>query len=139
MRTVLKLSREQQEFLAAKRFSVLATLYPDGRPHLTVMWYLLGGDRVRMTTTADRVKCENIKRDNRVSLCVEDGYDHVVLEGFCQVDGDPETARETMRLLVERYVPDQSEHEKWMERLTLQGRRVTLWLTPEDIHTHGDA
>lgn len=139
MRTALQLSQEHREFLAAKRFSTLATLYPDGRPHLTVMWYILDGDRLRMTTTADRVKSDNVKRDDRVALCVEDGYDHIVLEGFCQVDGDPETARETMRLLVERYVPDASEHEQWMKRLTEQGRRVTLWMTPEDIHTHGNA
>ncbi len=86
-----------------------------------------------MTTVAERIKPDNIRHDRHVSLCVEDEYHYVTLEGVAQLDEDPERARQTVELLVNRYV-DEEERSEWVERLMGEGRRITLWISPKAIH-----
>jgi PPOX class probable F420-dependent enzyme len=59
-----------REYLAAPRYAVLATLNPNGSPHLTEMWWGIRGDEVFFNTTEERHKKRNLERDRRVSLLV---------------------------------------------------------------------
>jgi PPOX class probable F420-dependent enzyme len=50
----------------------LAVVRADGSPHVAPIWFDLDGDTVVFTTGADTVKGRAIRRDPRVSLCVDD-------------------------------------------------------------------
>lgn len=70
--------------VAAAHFWHLATVNPDGSPHVSPMWVDVEGDHVVFNTAVGRVKEENVRRDPRVSLSSFDPdnpYDRVVIRG----------------------------------------------------------
>jgi PPOX class probable F420-dependent enzyme len=82
-------------FVASSRAGTLATLGPDGQPHLTAMWYGVVDGEIWFETKAKSQKAVNILRDPRVSFLLEDGmtYDTlrgVSFEGSAEIVDDPE-------------------------------------------------
>jgi PPOX class probable F420-dependent enzyme len=49
---------------------VLATQSPSGRPRQSVVYYAREGDRLLITTIAERQKCRDVERTGWASLCV---------------------------------------------------------------------
>ena len=83
---MLELSEAVRAFLEEVRFAVAATINPDGTPQQTVVWYELRGNEIIMNTAKGRLKDRNLRRDSRISLCVEDGYRYVTLKGRAVLD-----------------------------------------------------
>lgn len=63
---------ERERFLRGRHVAVLVTTAPDGWPVPTPIWYLYRDGLFYFRTGADAVKAENIRRDPRVSVCVQD-------------------------------------------------------------------
>src|SRR3989442_13097382 len=97
------LSPNARAFLEQRRFAVLATINKDGTPQLTTMWYLLEGDHIMMNTKAGRLKERNMRRDHRISICVEDGYSYVTISGTLEMIDDQEIAQRDIYRLAVRY------------------------------------
>jgi PPOX class probable F420-dependent enzyme len=95
----MTLSDDVRAFLEEKRFAVLATINADGSPQQTIMWYELQGDEIMMNTRDGRVKAGNFRRDPRASICVEDGYRGVTIQGTIRLIEDAETAQADIRRL----------------------------------------
>ena len=94
MNSRVKLSEKAHAYLQEKRFAVLATLNEDGTPQLTTMWYLLEDDgTVLMNTKVGRAKERNMRRDPRISVCIEDGYIYVTLSGKVEMIDDPDVRK----------------------------------------------
>jgi PPOX class probable F420-dependent enzyme len=94
---------ERRDFLlAGTRTAKLATVRPDGRPHVAPVWFLLDGEEVVFTTHESTVKARNMRLDPRVSLCVDDEeppYAFVLVEGRARLSaGDPDLLRWTTRI-----------------------------------------
>ena len=74
------------------RPALVATVRPDGRPHVAPVWIDLDhDDTVVFTTGADTVKGRAIRRDRRVAICVDDDrppFSYVLVEGTAQVSED---------------------------------------------------
>jgi PPOX class probable F420-dependent enzyme len=51
-------------------FATVATLQPDGSPQLTVTWIKRDGDDLLISTTVDRRKEKNMRRDPRVTIMI---------------------------------------------------------------------
>ena len=67
------LTAEQKEFLQqGTRTGKLATVRKDGRPHVVPIWFVLDGDTLIFNTGDTTVKAANMRRDARVTLCVDD-------------------------------------------------------------------
>jgi PPOX class probable F420-dependent enzyme len=73
-------------FLGAHRKVQIATLNPDGAPHLVAMFYGLSAGRIAFWTYRASQKARNLARDPRVTCLVEDGEDYFELRGV-QVAG----------------------------------------------------
>ena len=84
-----RMSRTQQErFLAGRRVAVLVTIGEAGRPVSTPIWYLYRDGLFYFRTASDAAKTENIRRDPRVSICVQDErppYRAVVVQGTAEI------------------------------------------------------
>lgn len=129
------LSAAERAFVSAPRFAVLATIGSDGMPQQTVMWYDLRGDQIMMNTTATRVKNANVRRDPRVSICIEDGYTFVTLRGrVSEIIEDSEIAVDDIISLALRYHPGTSpeDHTQYA-----QMDRQTLLIDIEKVISHG--
>src|ERR687890_632187 len=87
---------ELRDFLAEQKIVSVATLGPNGRPHLVPLWYVPEGDELIGWTYAKSQKAKNIERDPHATLQVEDGVDYQELRGVmleCDVDLEREPQR----------------------------------------------
>ena len=87
--------REYLDFLLDRaRTATLATVRTDGRPHAAPVWFDLDGDTLIFTTGKSTVKGRNMRRDPRVSLCIDEEeppFHFVVIEGTAELKAkDPD-------------------------------------------------
>jgi PPOX class probable F420-dependent enzyme len=126
------LSEKARAFLQEKRFAVLATINADGTPQLTTMWYLLEGDEIVMNTKVGRVKERNMRRDPRISVCFEDGYNYITISGNVEMIDDPQTAQVDIARLATRYHGAEKARRQ-VEMQFSKEQRVTLRLKCEHV------
>ncbi len=55
-----------------KAFAHVATVGPDGNPHVTPVWIDYDGTHVRFNSAKGRVKVKNLERNPRVALSMQD-------------------------------------------------------------------
>ena len=99
---------EVEELLHQQRSATVATLGPQGRPHLVGMWYAVHEDHVWIETKAKSQKVVNLRRDPRMSFLVEAGHTYdqlrgVALEGTGTVIEDPDVVWDVCVNVFERY------------------------------------
>ena len=96
---------EMEAFLAVPRLAKLATLQPDGAPHLTPIWFEYLNGEFLTTVEANTVKRWNIERDPRVAICIEGTtppYQAVMAHGVARLstEGEKEALlRQAIRFL----------------------------------------
>ncbi|MFI1977870.1 pyridoxamine 5'-phosphate oxidase family protein [Streptomyces wedmorensis] len=77
------------ELLGTQQFGTLATNKRSGHPHLTTMLYSWDAEErvIRFSTTADRVKVKQLRRDSRAAVHVPGGdvWSFAVAEGEAEV------------------------------------------------------
>ena len=81
-------SAQRERFLAGRHVAVLVTIAPDGRPVPTPIWYLYRDGLFYFRTAGNAVKTENIRRDPRVSICIQDErppYKAVIVQGTAEI------------------------------------------------------
>lgn len=95
------------------RTASLATVRPDGRPHVAPVWFDLDGDVLIFTTGEGTVKARNMLREPRVSLCVDDEeppFHFVLFEGVAEMSaGDPDLLHWATRIGGRYMGEDQAE------------------------------
>lgn len=134
---MLELTDKVRDFLNdSKRFAVLATISKDGLPQQTVMWFILDGDEVLMNTADGRVKDNNLTRDSRASVCIEDGYRYVTITGTVAMNDDQQVAQADIQRLSARYNKPETV-ERGMQQSFSKQHRVTLRLKIERVDAHG--
>ena|SRR5579859_5959984 len=126
------LSEKARAFLQERHFAVLATINKDGTPQLTTMWYLLQGDTIMMNTKDGRIKDLNMKRDPRIAICVEDGYNYLTISGTVTLIDDQQTAHQDIYRLTVRYHGEQKAKRQLEEQFSKE-HRITLHLPCENI------
>jgi PPOX class probable F420-dependent enzyme len=106
------------ELIAGRRQGVLVTLRKDGWPQLSNVNY--GWDpaeqTIRVSTTDDRAKTRNMRRDPRVSFHITTGdfWSYVVVDGQAELSAvaqDPHDA--AVEELIDLYRAVQGEHPDW--------------------------
>lgn len=105
---------EARAFLRERpRTAKLATVRADGRPHIAPIWFDLDGEALVFTTWHTTVKAANLRRDPRVSLCVDDEappFAFVIVEGTAALSEDPAELRAWAARIAGRYMgQDQAE------------------------------
>ena len=55
-----------------KAFAHLATIMPDGSPHVTPVWVDYDGEHVRFNSARGRVKDKNVRSNSQVALSIQD-------------------------------------------------------------------
>jgi PPOX class probable F420-dependent enzyme len=81
---------EVAAMLAGNRKVQLATINPDGYPHLVTMYYTLVDGKIAFWTYRTSQKALNLARDPRISCLVETGEAYFDLRGV-QIQGTAET------------------------------------------------
>ena len=89
---------EVTAFLEGSRKLQLATINPDGTPHLVSMYYAMDGGRITFWTYRASQKARNLARDPRVTCLVETGSEYFDLRGV-QVQGVVRTVEDPAGVL----------------------------------------
>ena len=105
---------EIADFIERSRTATLATVLPDGRPHLVAMWYGVLDGEIWFETKAKSQKAMNLRRNPTVTVMIEDGdtYDTlrgVSIDGRAEIVVDPETVLRVGISVWERYTGPYSD------------------------------
>jgi PPOX class probable F420-dependent enzyme len=116
----------------AKCFATLATILPDGRPHLTVVWVKRDRDDLLVSTTVDRQQAKNMVRDRRVTLVVsapDNPYLYSAIRGNVTLTPDP--ASELPDELSRKYTGQ--DYSTFNPASVNDAARLIARITPEKI------
>jgi PPOX class probable F420-dependent enzyme len=131
----MDVSTAVRRFLSQPHFATVATINPDGLPHQTVVWYELQGDAIMMNTRRGRVKDRNLRRDPRLSICVENGYQAVTITGTAELIEDQTVAQADIFRLAERY--DGHDAAVRSAQRFSREQRVTVRVPIEQVTPYG--
>jgi PPOX class probable F420-dependent enzyme len=128
-------AEEITQFMGEQRVATLATVGPDGQPHLVAMWYAVLDGVMWFETKAKSQKAVNIRRDSRVTAMVEAGHTYdalrgVALEGRATIVDDPDALWSVGVNVWERYNGPYSEDVKPMVEFML-AKRVAVRIDVE--------
>ena len=95
-------------FVTRNRTGTMATVGPDGQPHLVAMWYAELDGEIWVETKFKSQKVVNLRRTPKVSFLIEDGmtYDSlrgVAFEGVAEIHDDPDIIFKVGVSVWERY------------------------------------
>ncbi|MFN0092042.1 MAG: pyridoxamine 5'-phosphate oxidase family protein [Acidimicrobiales bacterium] len=81
----------------------VATTRPDGRPHLTPIWFVWAAERFWLCTLPKAVKAANLAAEPRVSVALEGGKAPAVAEGRAVLHLAPPFPAEAVAGFVAKY------------------------------------
>ncbi|MGZ4444911.1 MAG: pyridoxamine 5'-phosphate oxidase family protein [Nocardioidaceae bacterium] len=84
---------EVDAFLRDSMKVQVATVNPDGSPHLTTLFYVVEDGRIGFWTYGSSQKIKNLERDPRITCLVESGEDYFELRGV-SITGTAELVRD---------------------------------------------
>ena len=128
-------------FLERSRTATVASIGPDGMPHLVAMWYGIIGNAVYLETKAKSQKAVNLRRDPRMVFMVEAGTSYDTLHGVSlegeaaiieQADGDEYWA--AARSVYERYTGPYSDDARPILDF-MMNKRIVVKLVPGRIRS----
>ncbi|WP_407642578.1 PPOX class F420-dependent oxidoreductase [Actinomadura craniellae] len=83
---------EWRDFVSAgTRTGKAALTRKDGAPHVTPIWFVLDGGDLVFTTHEESLKGRILRRDPRISICVDDQeppYSFVIIQGTAELSED---------------------------------------------------
>ena len=132
-------SDEVAAFLAEGKTANVATIGPNGRPHLVAVWYVPHGDIIETWTFAKSQKADNLRRLPQATILVETGDVYAKLRGVsmeCDVElvTDVEKITSIGQQLMLRYSPSQEIGTSASQFARLQApKRVGLVCRPTKI------
>ncbi len=126
-------------FIERSRTCTMATIGPTGQPHLVAMWYGVVDGKVWFETKAKSQKVQNLRRDDRITVSIEDGltYDTlrgVAIEGRAAIVEDPDALWEVGVSVFQRYTGPYTEEMKPFVEVMLN-KRVAVRVDVERIRT----
>ncbi len=132
--------QEISDFLAESHVAHIATVRPDGRPHLTPISYIAELDtqgKAYVMAPENTVKFQNIRRNPRVSLSVANDqrpFDYVLLEGEGRLTQD--NMAEVLERLCLRYYPERGT--AFVQKLLDAGGLIVLEVTVNKVLSRKD-
>jgi PPOX class probable F420-dependent enzyme len=92
----------------------LATVRPDGRPHVVPIWYVVDGRDLVFVTHSSSVKARNLRRTEYAAVSVDDPqppFSFVTVEGPVTLVSDMDQVRHWGKLGAARYIGADAAHE----------------------------
>jgi PPOX class probable F420-dependent enzyme len=131
---------EIAQFIERSRTATMATVLPNGRPHLVAMWYALIDGEIWFETKAKSQKAVNLRRDPTITVMIEDGQTYPTLRGV-SIDGTAEIVTEDADLLHrvgvsvwERYTgPYTDEMKPFVEQM--MNNRIAVRVVPSRLRS----
>ena len=132
----MALTDAQRDYLNEPRFAVLATLNKNNKIQQTVMWYMLEGDTIVMNTAKERTKFANVENNPAVSVCFDDGYRFLTIQGTVTLETDPVRNKQDIFTVGSRY-SDQAALDEMYENGWKNQERISLRISIDHVIANG--
>jgi PPOX class probable F420-dependent enzyme len=128
---------EIAEFLAPPRNLQVATINPDGTPHLVTMYYAVIDGKIAFWTYRKSQKILNLRRDPRITVLVEDGTEYgelrgVSIAGRAHLSEDHEAVMDVGTRLFSRYFGELNDAARAGVEAS-GAKRIAITVEPERI------
>ena len=128
-------SQEIQTLLSKANNAIVGVNRAVGGPQLTPVWYAWDGTSFFFSTTKERAKYLNLKRDPSISLIVDDLETHKYVVAYGRAEVIEQNIGELTRPIIAKYVPaDQLEQS--VKMIGNDPSRVLVVLHPEKMLTN---
>ena len=99
---------KKDEFLKNQKVLRLATVGKNKTPHIVPVWYRYDGKKFHIGTNSKTQKARNVKKNRRVSCCVDVGIDApniygVLVQGHAEIISDIPKVRIIAKKILSRY------------------------------------
>jgi PPOX class probable F420-dependent enzyme len=126
-------------FIDRSRTATMATIGPNGMPHLVAMWYAVVDEHIWFETKSRSQKVQNLRRDDRITVMIEDGWTYdtlrgVSLEGRGVIVDDADALWKVGVNVWERYNGPYTEEMRPFVEVMLH-KRVAVRVDPERIRS----
>ena len=112
--------------LAAARNIWIATVRPDGRPHLVPVWFVWTGTNLYACISRGSVKGRNLTVNANVALALEDGTRPLICEGRARLVETP-WPEEVVRLFAKKYDWQITSDETYSALVEVTPRKWLAW------------
>ncbi|MCX4675357.1 PPOX class F420-dependent oxidoreductase [Streptomyces sp. NBC_01433] len=126
------LSENLKNVLDTPVFVTIATIQPDGSPQVSPVWVKRDGDDVLISTTLDRRKEQNLRRDPRVTVVVQPAdnpYAYAEIRGTATLTTDG--GQELINELALKYTG--KEYAEFNPSSADDAARVVVRITPRKV------
>jgi PPOX class probable F420-dependent enzyme len=126
-------------FVSQQRTATMATIGPTGMPHLVAMWFAVLDGQIWFETKTKSQKATNLRRDDRLTVMIEDGltYDTlrgVSFEGRGVIVEDPDAIWAVGVNVWERYTGPYTEEMRPFVEMMLN-KRLVVRVEPERVRS----
>lgn len=109
----------------------VATLGPQGEPHLTTLWYMVHDEGIIFETYGKSQKAVNLRRDPRIAVLCEAGKEYtelrgVSIQGRAELVDQGERLQELMRALAAHHNPTLSGEQLDAATARLAEKRIVV-------------
>lgn len=92
----------RDEFLESQKIMRLATIQPDGVPHIVPVWYRFAAEKFYVGTNTKTRKARNLQGNPAVSFCIDAGVNSPIFGVMCQGTARLITDQNTVRPIAEK-------------------------------------
>ncbi len=123
-----------QTLLSKSNNAIVGVNRTVGGPQLTPVWYAWDGTSFLFSTTKDRAKYLNLKRDPSISLIVDDLETHNYVVAYGRAEIIEQNVGELTRPIIAKYA-SADKFEQMIKMIENDPGRVLVVLHPEKILT----
>jgi PPOX class probable F420-dependent enzyme len=129
---------EIDSFLQRPLHAIVGTIGRDGAPQLSPVWYIYEEGSFYIGITGDTAKYRNLRRDPRISLCIDGGREDVrtvMVSGTAELYAKVHPLQVSMRWrLISHYIADPEEARRYAES-SQEWDAVLIVVTPQKMLT----
>lgn len=136
--TSTRMNRERIDaFLTPPRHAIVATQRPDGRSQVSPVWFVFEESRLYFSVFASSVKCRHLRRDPRISVCVDGAHPDarfVSIYGKAEIVEDASPWREDLEWrIIRRYHDSERAARRYEAEMAGQGPSVLVVVSPDQV------
>jgi PPOX class probable F420-dependent enzyme len=125
-----------EAFLMAPQHAIVGTNRIDGPPQLSPVWYMYHEGRIYLGVNAGTAKHQNLKRDPRISLCIDGGHGDaraVIIYGTAElIEGRDPLKEEMSWRIIRKYHATEEQARAYADQVR-DLPSVLVIVTPQKI------
>ncbi|MFJ8888130.1 pyridoxamine 5'-phosphate oxidase family protein [Streptomyces sp. NPDC102402] len=138
-RRIMMTDADRDAYLTEQRTCRVATVSPDGMPHVAALWFVWDGTSLWFYSLTRSLRWSQLRRDPRIAVVVDDGVEYGELRGV-ELSGEVSFVGEIPRtgeVCAELDSPEQMFASKYfgLESMPHDGRHGWLRLTPQAVRS----